>query len=524
MSFRAPLLLALLAACGGDPAPRDAGTSDARAPLPDAGAVDARAPLSDGAPREDAGPGDAGPPLVPVGHERELRAAWVASVFNLTWPSRTGLGESEARAEITHILDVLAELRMNAAVVQVRPESDALYRSELEPWSRFLTGTQGVDPGWDPLAVWIEEAHARGIELHAWINPYRGLTSTSVSAAPNHVTRTLSEHTVPWRSSATNTMVWMDPGASEVRAHVVAVVRDIVERYDVDGIHFDDYFYPYPVQDISQSFADDDSYAAYVASGGMLARDDWRRENVNTLVREVSEAIAEVRDDVRFSISPFGIHRPGMPPGIVGLDAYATIYCDAPRWIEEGWVDDLAPQLYWPSTQTAQAFGALIEWWAQRPRDPARSIVAGMNLTRIGSAGWPLEEYRTQVELTRAQRALGARGVMLYTAEPLVDDLMGLRALFRDELFTSPAASPLLASASGAALPPPAVALDGNMVTPSGPSGARVRTYAVYAQEPGGWTLVRLTRGAVELAPGTYAISAIDRRGVESGGVEVHVP
>ncbi|MCZ7682039.1 MAG: family 10 glycosylhydrolase [Sandaracinaceae bacterium] len=199
-----------------------------------------------------------------MGHERELRAAWVASVFNITWPSRNDLSVAASRAEIARILDLMAALRMNAAVVQIRPESDALYRSSIEPWSRFLTGTQGTDPGWDPLAVWIEEAHARGIELHAWMNPYRGMASASATTAATHVTRTLSPHAHPW-----STTIWMDPGASEVRAHVVSVVRDVVGRYDVDGIHFDDYFYPYP--DGTRTFPDDATYDAYLAAGGALS-------------------------------------------------------------------------------------------------------------------------------------------------------------------------------------------------------------------------------------------------------------
>ncbi len=508
MQLRVLLALAsLAAACGGDLAQRDAGGLDARAPRADAGL--------DGGP----GPSDGGgPPLVRVGHTRELRAAWVASVFNLTWPSRTGLSEAQSRGEIAAILDTLVELRMNAVVVQIRPESDALYRSEIEPWSRFLTGTQGTDPGWDPLAAWIDEAHARGIEVHAWMNPYRGMATASATTTPAHVTRTLSSYASPWGTS-----LWMDPGSSEVRAHVVSVVRDVVARYDVDGIHFDDYFYPYP--DGSRTFPDDETYDAYVGAGGTLSLADWRRDNVNTLVREVSEAIAAERADVRFGISPFGIYRPGMPPGISGLDAYATLYCDAPRWLEEGWVDYVAPQLYWPSTQTAQAFGALIEWWAQRPRDPGRSIFAGINLTRLGStSAWTADEIRTQVELTRGQRDAGARGVFFYTAEPLLDDLLGVRALVRDQVFLEPAATPPLGGATGT-LAAPTVTLEGTTMTPSGPSGARVRTYAVYVESAGGWALDRLTRGATTLEPGrAYAVSAIDTRGVESMAVELHVP
>lgn len=512
---RAFFLGALLGlGCSGGLHTSDGGRSDAGR----AGARDAQASGDAHAGLDATVDRDGGPPAVTVGHARELRGAWVATVFNLTWPSRTGLTQAASRAEIVAILDTLEELRLNAVVVQVRAESDALYDSTLEPWSRFLTGTQGDDPGWDPLEVWIEEAHARGIEVHAWMNPYRGMTNSSVTTAENHVTRTLSEHAIPSGSGLV-----MDPGASAVRAHVVAVVRDVVSRYDVDGVHFDDYFYPYPSSGGGASFPDDDTYDAYVSGGGLLARDDWRRENVDTLIREVSEAIAAERDDVRFGVSPFGIYRPGMPEGVSGLDAYGTLYCDAPRWIEEGWVDYLAPQLYWTSTSSGQPFGPLIEWWAARPRDPSRSILAGMNLTKLGMTGWTRDEIRTQIELTRGQRDHGARGSIVYRADQLVDDVMGMRALFRDELNVVEAATPPLASAAGATIERPTVRVEGGSVTLEGPTGARVRAYAVYAQPSG--ELVQLVHGtSVTLEPGSYAISAIDRRGVESAGVPITIP
>lgn len=498
------VLASLLWACGGEPGTPDGGTRDAGR---DAGSGDAG---------RDAGPPDGGPPTVQVGHDRELRAAWVATVFNLTWPTRSTLSESAARAELVTVLDLMAALHMNAVILQVRPESDALYRSELEPWSRFLTGAQGRDPGWDPLEAWIEEAHARGIEVHAWLNPYRGMASASAPTAENHVTRTLSEYAYPW-----GTTVWMDPGAPAVRAHVVAVARDIVRRYDVDGLHFDDYFYPYP--DGTRVFPDDAVYAAYQASGGTLGRADWRRENVDTLVREVSRAVAEERDDVRFGISPFGIHRPGMPPGITGLDAYAVLFCDSPRWFEQGWVDYLAPQLYWPTTQTAQAFEPLLGWWSALPRDEGRAIFAGLNLARLGETpAWSLDELRRQIELTRRARDLGSLGTILYTIEPVIDDRLGVRALL-DELFATPAASPPLASARGQTLPPPRLRRDGAALTILPPDGVRVRAFATYRAEGDGHQLVRLVHGASELAveDGEEAVSVIDRRGVESPAVLV---
>lgn len=483
----------------------------------DAGRVDASTPVSDA--EVDAG-ADARVMTTAVGHTRELRGAWVASVFNITWPSRTGLTQSASRDEIVAILDVMAELRMNAVFVQIRPESDALYRSELEPWSRFLSGTQGMDPGWDPLEVWIEEAHQRGIEVHAWMNPYRGMATASAATASNHVTRTLSEHTHAWAS-----LLWMDPGAEPVRAHMVEVIRDVVTRYDIDGVHFDDYFYPYP--DGGRAFPDDAAFSAYVSGGGTLSLADWRRDNVNTLVRDASAAIAEGRPDVRFGISPFGIHRPGMPAGITGLDAYATLYCDAPTWLAEGWIDYLAPQLYWPSTQAPQAFGPLIEWWAALPRDEGRIIAPGLNLARLGdTSAWSLDEFRTQIELTRGQREAGAGGTILYTIEPLLDDRLGSRALFRDELFVDVALTPPLASASSASLAPPVLTdLGGGRVRVAPPASVSTRAFVFYDESGGRAVHVVHYPGsaAVELdvPSGARFVSAVDRRGVESGGVDL---
>lgn len=506
------LVLTLLG-CDDDPVPGDGGTQ----PGIDAQVARDAAPGVDAAHHDpDAGDG----PSVSVEHQRELRGAWVSSVWNGSWPSRTGLSESASRAEITTILDTLQALRMNSVFVQVRPESDALYPSELDPWSRWLTGTIGSDPGWDPLQVWIEEGHARGIEVHAWLNPYRAATSTTVARPANHIANRYPQHAITWGSG-----ILMDPGAPEVRAHIVAVVRDLVARYDVDGIHFDDYFYPYPTEAIprpGQVFPDDDTYAAH---GGGLSRDDWRRDNVNTMVREVHEAIEAERDDVRFGISPFGIYRPGMPPGIAGTDAYAILYCDAPHWLAEGWVDYVAPQLYWPSTRPQQPFGPLIEWWAALPRDPGRSILAGIKLSDLGADEWPAEEIGIELDLTRAQAPNGARGFIAFTTKQLVADTQGIRSVFEAANPTA-VQTPVLASAVDARIGLPSVRLEGAEVVLDPPAGVHLRAYAVYAQPSG--EFVRLVHAAgstrITLSAGSYAISAIDRRGVESGGVEIDIP
>lgn len=493
------LILCVLCACGAPESP-DAGRVDARPPDRDAGG--------------DAGH-DAGVDTVEVEHPRELRGVWVATVFGLDFPSRAGLSESEARAELVAIFDLMSSLHFNAAFFQVRPESDAMYRSELEPWSRFLTGTQGTDPGYDPLAIAIEEAHARGIELHAWINPYRAkATSTSTAVAP-HPTITMPQHAVTYGES-----VVMDPGASEVRDHVVSVIRDIVRRYDVDGIHFDDYFYPYPVT--GETFDDGDTFAAYQAGGGMLSRDDWRRENVHLLVSAVASMIASEKPWVRFGISPFGIYRPGMPEGITGLDAYSAIYCDSLRWLTEGWIDYVAPQLYWPTTQTAQAYGALIAWWADRAFENDRYVFAGNALSRLGtSTAWTAAEMEEQVRLSRALGDRGSLGNVFFRVEMLQTNLEGITDAFRARTYTTAAIPPPLASMRTGAPPPPRVS--GTSVIHPAPE--TLRGYTVYRIDAGP-VLDRFVPIAspLDLTSGRWAVAAVDRFDRESEGVEVMVP
>ncbi len=392
LAYGAAVALALQA-CSSSDAPAevdlDAGPlarpADAAVVPPTEAGADVGTAPAEGGPRDAAegGPRDAAdaPQLLRVAHDRELRAAWVASVYNLDWPSRVGLPEAEAKRELGALLDALVAAGANALNFQVRPESDALYPSSLEPWSRFLTGTQGQDPGWDPLAFALSEAHARGLELHAWLNPFRAAANASIPLAPNHVAARYPEH-----ARLYGTVVTMDPGEPVVRDHVVAVVRDLVARYDVDGVVFDDYFYPYPIA--GTPFPDDASYSAYLASGGALSRSDFRRANVNEVVHEVSAAIASLRPTTRFGVSPFGIYRPGSPPGVVGLDAYEALSADSLAWLARGDLDYLGPQLYWPTTSTGQPFAALASFWADQTSARGRWLVPSLDATKAGTAGW----------------------------------------------------------------------------------------------------------------------------------------
>lgn len=359
---------------------------------------------------------------------------------NSLWPSRPALPVAAQKAEMIALLDRAAALRLNAVIFQVRPTCDALFVSELEPWSEFLTGAQGVapEPLYDPLAFAVAEAHKRGLELHAWFNPYRARLNAELPAAANHISRTR-----PDLVRAYGRYLWLDPGEPEVQDHSLRVVLDVVRRYDIDGVHFDDYFYPYPARGPdgrNLPFPDDASWQRHgVASG--LSRGDWRRRNVNQFIERVSRAIRAEKPWVKFGISPFGIWRPGHPPAIRGLDAYATIYADARKWLAEGWVDYMAPQLYWAIDPPAQSFPALLRWWADN-NPKRRHLWPGVNSLRVGdgATGWPASEIVRQIELAR-EITPGAPGVIHWSHSALMRN-PDLQAALRREVYRQVALPP----------------------------------------------------------------------------------
>ena len=458
--------------------------------------------------------------LVDVSHARELRGLWVASVWNLDLPSQQGLSVEALDAELVALVDTADQAGLNALFFQVRPESDALYASSIEPWSRWLSGTQGVDPGIDPLARLIALARPRGIEVHAWLNPYRAKTSKSSAAAANHVSVRLGKYAYTYGGQ-----VYMDPGAPAVEDHIVAVVDDLVRHYDLDGVHFDDYFYPYPN---GSEFPDGATYAVYRDGGGTLARDDWRRDNINRMIGRVHDAIVAVDPTIRFGVSPFGIYRPGTPAGITGFDAWAGIYCDPLAWLEAGDVDYVAPQLYWTHDDSGQAYEPLVDWWTEAAGDEAYAI-PGNNLSALGTtAGWTVEEYATQVALGRAA---GAGGQLWYNASPLLEDRQGIRTAMAS-WYATPALPPPVAAAREFVVAPPIVHVEGNEARVDHPEFDSVSRWVIYrsvADENGAeaWQITNILSADVEriaLEPGTWAISAVDWADVESQGVVVTRP
>ncbi len=355
-----------------------------------------------------------GPPKL----QHEFRAAWVATVANIDWPSKPGLSVEDQKKELIAILDRCVELKLNATVFQIRPMCDALYESKLEPWSGFLTGTPGKNPGYDPLKYAIDESHQRGLELHAWFNPYRAWHPSAKGEVPaSHLVKTRPDLAKKYGKHH-----WLNPTHPEVQKHSLNVILDVVKRYDLDGIHLDDYFYPYAELDTDKKeipFPDDDTWETYTKVGGKLARDDWRRDAVNTFVKEMYTQVHKEKAWVKVGISPFGIWRPGFPKGIQGFDQYAKLYADAKLWLNEGWVDYWTPQLYWPIKQEPQSYPVLLKWWAEE-NTKKRHLWPGNIPSRVGTntKNWTDTEIGEQIEATRKQT--GASGNVHFSMKAMM--------------------------------------------------------------------------------------------------------
>ena len=427
--------------------------------------------------------------IIPPKVQREFRGAWVATVGNSDWPSKPGLPVTEQKAELIAILNRAVQMRLNVVVFQVRPGCDALYASKIEPWSEYLTGTMGKAPSpfWDPLAFAVEEAHKRGLELHAWFNPYRAYHFNAKSPiSANHVSKTKPQIVTRY-----GRYLWLDPGERETQDYSLSVVMDVVNRYDVDGIHFDDYFYPYAENGAGGKeldFPDEVSWKKFGASSGMT-RDDWRRENVNTFIQRVYASIKAQKPWVKFGISPFGIWRPFNPPQIKGYDAYSKLYADARKWLVNGWADYFAPQLYWAIEPKEQSFPVLLDWWnAQNSKH--RIICAGMDATKALDK-WSPEEIPNQIAMTRKQT--GPSGYILWNMKHTAKNA-ALSARLRSEINLQPALTPALTWIDAKVPTQPNVksaqfkSKSHVVVSWSEAPGEDVRFWIVQTKSDGGWT------------------------------------
>lgn len=455
-------------------------------------------------------------PSAPPELPREFRGAWVATVDNIDWPSKPGLPIEVQKAELRHLLRSLASLHFNAVVFQVRPNCDALYESAYEPSSWYVTGKQGKAIGWDPLEFTVKEGHALGLEVHAWFNPFRAkhpaqkgeCCSTHVSYGHPEWVKTYGRYG------------WLDPGIDKVREHSLNVILDVVKRYDIDGVHLDDYFYPYP--EGSRPFPDDGSYSEYTGQGGRLSRSDWRRSNVDELVQNIGSGIRKIKPWVKFGISPFGIYRPNVPAGIrAGVDQYDDLSADALKWWKLGWVDYLSPQLYWKTTAPYQPFEKLLDWWSAN-NEKKRHLWPGLYTGQVAKSGgnWPLSEVKSQIGLTR--KSPETKGQVHFSAKCLLADTKGIATELKNGLYKQVALVPNSPWMSSRPIVPPNV----KRGTGSSFEWAPVpdaRFYAVFTHAQDRWELVRvgdscsMTLGAGKSpSPDAVAVVAISRTGAAS--------
>ena len=465
---------------------------------------------------------------------REFRAAWVATVANIDWPSKRGLTTAEQQEEMLAILDRAKALRLNAIILQVRCVADALYASDLEPWASYLTGKQGVapDPYYDPLEFAIEQAHNRGLELHAWFNPFRAGQEDPPSDAATHVAQKHPDWVCRY-----GTQLWLDPAIPEAREHSLAVIRDVVRRYDVDGVHVDDYFYPYPLNGEDGKridFPDEDSWKKYQAGGGQLSRGDWRRGNINGFMRAFYSAVREEKPHVKVGISPFGIWRPSHPEQVRGLDAYDSLYADARLWLQEGWLDYMVPQLYWRINSPEQSYPMLMHWWSEQ-NTKTRHIWIGNYINSVGESrrNWPVSEITNQVSLSRAEP--GVEGNVFFSMKSLMRNRAGLSNVLA-QLYAVPAlvpSSPWLDD-----VPPPAPririgdAVEGVLpLSVSASEGERPMWWVVHVRYDGVWRLhimaaTETTRKLMAECDGCradlIAVQAVDRCGNLSDPAIIH--
>lgn len=372
---------------------------------------------------------------------REFRGTWIATVRGVDWPREPYDPVERQQKELLSMVEMAHDLKLNALIFQVRPAGDAVYLSDLEPWSPWLTNEMGKAPipFWDPLAFLIEAAHARGIEVHAWFNPFRALAGPRFKASANHVTRKYPQYC--WRYGDST---WMDPGRPQIRAHSLAVFLDVLKRYDVDGLHMDDYFYPYPIKENGQTkpFPDQATYRDYLSTGGKLSLSDWRRENIDHFVESLYRESKKIKPWVRIGISPFGIWRPNNPEGIAkgALDPYESLGADSLKWLQQGWCDYFVPQLYWPMEPANLSFGKLFDWWVVQNK-ARRHIWPGMAGDRI-LKDRQASEILKQLSYTRARAAYMPPGHVHWSISPLMKNLGQLRTLCRERAYQDYALPP----------------------------------------------------------------------------------
>jgi uncharacterized lipoprotein YddW (UPF0748 family) len=466
---------------------------------------------------------------------RQFRATWVSSVVNIDWPSRTGLTPAQQQAELVGWFDDAVRQKHNAVVLQVRPTADAFWPSTVEPWSQYLTGKQGGNPGYDPLAFAVAEAHKRNLELHAWFNPYRLSMGTNLNAlVPEHPARQHPEWVVTYGGK-----LYYNPGIPAVRELVEDAIMDAVSRYDIDGVHFDDYFYPYPVA--GQVFDDAATYAQYGAGFPTLA--EWRRNNINLLIQELQHRIKADKPWVKFGISPFAVWRNAATDPLgsattAGVQTYDDLSADTRRWVREEWIDYIVPQVYWAGGFAAADYNKIVPWWAEQVRGTDVHLYIGEATYKVGtstqSPDWA-DPAELSDHLAFDSTIPEVKGNIYFSAKDVRADRLGATSLLNSKWYTRPALVPAMPSLDSRP-PLPVNGLKANRTSTETrlqwrATSADTTSYAIYRRDlaAGDWcadndarnliATVRTTGGQQTFTDTTavkghhylYSVSALDR-------------
>tara|TARA_Y100000739_G_C20597128_1_gene460931 strand:+ start:197 stop:1795 length:1599 start_codon:yes stop_codon:yes gene_type:complete len=374
--------------------------------------------------------------------KRELRSAWITTFTNLDWPSTKGLTSLQQKKEFLNIVSDFQNNSINAVIGQIRASSDAFYKSKLSPWSEWLTGQQGEAPDsdFDPLKFMVDECHKRNMEFHAWFNPFRAVSHVKFSSISNdHITRKKPE----WFFKYGNTLYY-NPGIPEVRKYICNVVKEVVQNYDIDGVHFDDYFYPYTIK--GEKIPDDKEFNLY--SRGCESKEDWRRDNINLLIQEVAQVIKIEKKHVKFGVSPLAIWRNHKqdPKGSFtnsGQSSYDNLYCDTKLWIEESWVDYMAPQLYWSTSNKFANYNHLINWWTKNEYN--RHLYVGHAIYKLDTQNrhsFETEELIKQVNIARQNGKVN--GNIYFRAKAFVSNHQNFQKTISESIYKYPSLIPAM--------------------------------------------------------------------------------
>jgi uncharacterized lipoprotein YddW (UPF0748 family) len=473
----------------------------------------------------------------PATAPRQLRGMWLTTVLNLDFPAKPGESEAQVKAEYEKWLDLAVAQHHNAIFVHVRPSGDAFWPSDYAPWSEWLTGKRdGRSPGWDPMAFMVSEAHARNLEFHAWFNPFRGSQPApegpGASFAKLAPTNPLLKHK-DWAISyppgdSERARFYYDPGNPAARKYVEDSILEAVRKYDIDGVHFDDFFYPYPED--GKDFPDNASYAKW---GGGKSRGDWRRSNIDTFMRELDQRIKQLKPWVKFGVSPFGIwrNRSSDPAGSPtdGLESYDANYADTRTWVKEGWIDYIVPQLYWQIGFAKADYAKLLPWWADVVKGTDVQLYIGEADYRVGEPGAWSDPAQLDKQMTLDGKYPAVQGQVHYSASQVRDNKLGAVAKYRNDHYATPALVPVMKQLPAA--PPGAPELvaaqrgahgEVDLTAKTG-TGVAATSWALYRVDGAAAKLVATGRAGSQVADpappkggdATYCLSGLDRSGNE---------